>query len=61
MLTYFLKICQKGFSGLILYNFGEIWSKSVDWFKRYSKNQYIGHVDLLFKNWLERFQWTNFV
>ena len=27
----------------------KIWRKSVDWFKRYSKNQYLGHVDLLFK------------
>ena len=25
-----------------------IWLKSVDWFKRCSKNQYLGHVDLLF-------------
>ena len=39
----------------------KIWSKSVDWFKRYSKNQYLGHVDLLFKNWSDSFQWTNFV
>ena len=27
----------------------KIWHKSVDWFKRYNKNQYLGHVDLLFK------------
>ena len=27
----------------------KIWCKSVDWFKRYSKNQYLGPVDLLFK------------
>ena len=27
----------------------KIWNKSVDWFKRYSKSQYIGHVDPLFK------------
>ena len=56
MLTYFLKIGQKGFNGLILQkNLVKIWSKSVDWFKIYSKNQYIGHVDLLSKNWSERF------
>ena len=24
--------------------------KSVDWFKRYNKNQYLGHLDQLFKN-----------
>ena len=28
----------------------KIWRKSVDWLKRYSKNQYLGPVDLLFKN-----------
>ena len=39
----------------------KILHKSVDWFKRYSKNQYLGHLDLLFKNWSERFYWTNFV
>ena len=33
----------------------KIWHKSVDWFKRYNKNQYLGHVDLLFKNWSDRF------
>ena len=49
MLTYFLKICQKGFNGLIFKILLKIWSKSVDWFKRYSKNRYIGHVDLLIK------------
>ena len=26
----------------------KIWSKSVDWFERYSKNKYIGQVDLDF-------------
>ena len=25
----------------------KIWGKSVDWFKRYSKNQYLGYVDPL--------------
>ena len=33
----------------------KILHKSVDWFKRYSKNQYLGHLDLLFKNWSESF------
>ena len=28
----------------------KIWSKSVDWFKRYSKNQYIGRVDQILRN-----------
>ena len=28
----------------------KIWRKSVDWLKTYSKNQYLGPVDLLFKN-----------
>jgi hypothetical protein len=36
-------------------DFVKIWSKSVDWFKRYSINQYKGHVDLIFKNWSEVF------
>ena len=35
--------------------YDKILSKSVDWFKRYSKNQYIGHVDLLLRNWSEGF------
>ena len=30
-------------------------NQSVDWFKRYNKNQYLGHVDLLFRNWSDRF------
>ena len=33
----------------------KILHKSVDSFKRYSKNQYLGHLDLLFKNWSESF------
>ena len=33
----------------------KILHKSVDWFKRSSKNLYLGHLDLLFKNWPERF------
>ena len=33
----------------------KIWRKSADWFKRYGKNRYLGHVDLPFKKISERF------
>ena len=39
-------VCIKGKFSIDLV---KIWRKSVDWFKRYSKNQYLGHVDLLLK------------
>ena len=47
---------HKGFSGLILYQF---WRKSgvnrLTGSKDIAKNQYQGHVDLLFLNGSERF------
>ena len=55
MLTYFLKIGQKSFDGLICLILVKILTKSVDWFKRYGKKQYVGYIDLFFKNWSERF------